>query len=238
MEEPQSSNEPVAESATQPEAAPKAPARARSHVKKSLNLPVPEELLILAIDDNGSVVPTPGKTILHYGLAAAFLADLVLAKKIQLADDRLTVSNTAPTGDTLFDDILAMIAAEKKPRKLNRWIQALGGKLTTKQVALRLVERKVIVIDKKNYSWVIPFPAFPQGQTSAKYLVKQHVREVVLAGEPASPADITLLSLLKVCRLLRLVFTRDERKSADKKVDALVKDEIFGQAVAALLEEK
>ena len=45
-----------------------------------------------------------------------------------------------------------------------------------------------------------------------------------------------LLSLLKACGLLRFVFTRDERKFADKKVDELVQGEVFGEAVAKLLE--
>jgi hypothetical protein len=44
-----------------------------------------------------------------------------------------------------------------------------------------------------------------------------------------------LLSLLKTCRLLRLVFTHEERKSASKKVDILVQGEVFGGAVEKIL---
>jgi len=176
--------------------------------------------------------------MLHYGLATAFLAELVLANKIQLAEDRLIVAGNTLSGDALLDDILSMITADNKPRKLGRWIQAIRIKLTIKQVALRLVEHKAIVIEKKHYSWVIPYSAFPQVQASAKYQVKQHLRGIVLAGEPANPADIILLSLLKAGRFLGLVFTRDERKTADKKVDSLVQGEIFGETVAKLVAEK
>jgi hypothetical protein len=222
---------------TEPETTPKAPTRARSHAKKTLNLPIPEELLMLAIDDEGAVIASL-KSMLRFGLAGAFLAELVLTNKIQLAEDRLTLASSEPTGDALFDDILAMISSDNKPRKLGRWIQAIGSKLTIKQAALRLVERKVIMIGKKQYAWVIPYPAFPQGQASAKYLLKQHLRGIVLAGEPAKPADIVLLSFLNACSMLRLVFTRDERKFADEKVDGLVKGEVFGEALTKLLEKK
>ena len=228
---------PVTTPETTPETTPKPPARSRPHTKKALNLPIPEELLMLMIDDEGGI-SGPMKTILPYGLAGAFLAELVLANKIHLEEDRITVSGTAPSGDTLIDDILAMITAEKKPRKLSHWVQVIGSKLSIKQVALRLVERKVIGIEKKVYSWVIPFPAFPLVQASAKYLVKLHLRGIVLAGEPANSADIILLGLLEACRLQRLVFTRDERKSADKKGDAMVQGEVFGEAVAKVLAEK
>ena len=227
--------EPEVPPVTRPQPAPKPAARSRSHTKKTLNLPIPEELLTLAIDDNEGAVSASVKSILRFGLAGAFLAELVLARKIQITEDRLTLASTRPTGDALCDDILAMITADNKPRKLGRWIQSIGSKLTIKQVALRLVERKVIVIEKKQYGWVIPYPVLPQGQASAKYLLKQHLRGIVLAGELASPADIVLLSLLKACGLLRVVFTRDERKFADKKVDEIVQGEVFGEAVAKLV---
>jgi hypothetical protein len=72
---------------------------------------------------------------------------------------------------------------------------------------------------------------------SAKYWVKQHLRGIILAGEKGETSDVALLSLLKACQLLRLVFTHDERKSASKKVDVLVQGEIFGDAVEKLLSE-
>jgi hypothetical protein len=223
---------PVAE----PEAKPKAPTRARSHAKKTLALPIPEELLTLAIDDNEGAVSASIKTTLRFGLAGAFLAELVQANKIQMAEDRLTLASSKPTGDPLCDDILAMITADNKPHKLGHWIQAIGSKLTIKQMALRLVDRKVIEIEKKQYAWVIPYPVLPQGQASAKYLLKQHLRGIILAGELASPADIVLFSLLKSCGLLRALFTQDERKLAEKKVGGLVQGEVFGEAVAKVVE--
>jgi hypothetical protein len=54
----------------------------------------------------------------------------------------------------------------------------------------------------------------------------------VLANEKAPPQTIILLGLLKACRLLYLIFTRDEQSAARKKVDALVKGEEFRKVVA------
>jgi golgi phosphoprotein 3 len=223
--------------AAPPETAPKPAAPRRSHAKKTIALALPEELLLLTLDDvaDGSA---PAKSMLRYGLAGAFLAELVRTKKIHVEEDRLTVAGAAPCGDALFDDILTMVTAENKPRKVAHWVQAVGSKLTAKQVAQRLVEHQVIVMEKKQSAWVVPYPAFPQVQASAKYLLKQHLRGIVLAGELASPTDIILLSLIKACRLQRLVFTRDERKFADEKLDELVQGELFGEAVAKVLAEK
>ena len=225
---------------TQPEIEPvikpKPRSRARKQEKRKLDLIIPEKLFILTIDDGGAAIASV-KTTLRYQLAGAMLVQLALVNKIQLKDNRLVLVDPAPSGEPLFDEILAMIPAEKKPRKLSHWLQAVGSKQILKSLAGRLAERNVIVIEKKQYSWVIPYELSPQVNASAKYWVKQHLRGVVLAGEPAEPADIALLSLLKAFSLMRLVFTRDERKSAGKKVDGLVKGEIFNDSAAKLLAE-
>jgi len=74
-------------------------------------------------------------------------------------------------------------------------------------------------------------------EASAKYQVKQHLRGIVLAGKPASPATGSAL-LAQGLPPAAIGVHRDERKFADKKVDVLVQGEVFGEAVAKLLSEK
>ena len=202
-----------------------------------LNINIPETLFILTIDDEVGTIAASVKTMLPYSLAGAALAELALANKIQLQDGRLVLVDPTPVGDAWFDEILAEIATEQKPRKLSRWVEAISRMQIVKKMASRLTERNMIRVEKKHYLWIIPYEVYPQVDASAKYWVKQHLRSIVMAGEKAEAPDIILLSLLKACNLLRLLFTRDERKYASKKVDALVKGEVFGKAVAMLLEE-
>jgi Golgi phosphoprotein 3 len=220
---------------------PKIKSSTRSHHKKSEkkmpNLNVPEKLFILSIDDDQGALVKSVKTMLRYGLAGALLAELALANKINLEEGRLASTDVTSTGDAMVDEALEMIAAEQKPRKTSRWIDAIGKKLTFKQTAERLSKDGVFQIEKKRYLWVIPYEASPQVDASAKYWVKQHLRGIVLAGEKAEAADVALLSLLRACRLLHLVFTHDERKMAEKKVGDLVQNEVFGEAVVTLLAE-
>ena len=219
----------------EPEVKPKPRSHAKKKEKKTIDLNIPEKLFILSIDDDQGVVSASVKTKLRYGLAGALLAELALAKKIQLEEDHLTLADPTPPGDVLLDDILVMVAAEKKLHKLSHWVRVIGNKQTIKRVAERLEERHIITIEKKRYSWITPYIFYPMEDASAKYWVKQHLRGIILAGEKGETSDVALLSLLKACQLLRLVFTHDERKSASKKVDVLVQGEIFGDAVEKLL---
>jgi hypothetical protein len=196
-----------------------------------------EKLFILTIDDEQESETGSKKYTLCYGLAGAIMAELALVNKIQLQKGRLILSDVSPTGDGLMDEVLETIAVEKKPRKLSRWIYIIGRKQLVNKVAVRVAERNVIRFDKKHYTWIIPFENDPTVDASAKYSVKQRLRGIVLAGEKAYPSDIALLGQLKQSRLLRLLFTKDERLEAINKVDALVKDAGFDDMVKKLLTE-
>jgi golgi phosphoprotein 3 len=195
-----------------------------------------EELLLLTIDDHKGAISSSAQDALNYGLAGAILADLALHGKIQLDERRLVIIESAPTGQPMLDDALVLLAEAKHPRKAAHWIEKLSSMKLQKRVISLLLEKGVLCEQEKRYLWVIPYSVYPQQDASAKYWVKNQLRSVVMANEKAEGRVLILLSLLKACRLLNLVFTKDERKAAEKHIEALVKGEEFGEAVFATLE--
>jgi Golgi phosphoprotein 3 len=196
-----------------------------------------EKFFLITIDDDKGKVTLSASTVISYGLAGAFLAELTLEGKLCLEDEKLVVLDGTPTGDEIMDDVLAIIAESDKPRKPIRWIKTLSGKKLPRRVAKRLAAKNIIQIEKKRYLWMIPYEAYPIQDASAKYWVKQHLREIILGGVAPVSRDVVLLSLINACRLLNLVFTKDERKAALKKVEDLVKEEPFGDSIARTLKE-
>lgn len=198
---------------------------------------ITEEFFLLSIDDDKGKILSAVSEGFELGLAGALLAGLALQGKISVNAKRLTVIDPTPTSDSLLDAALSQIARDKRRRKVNHWLEKFGNKKLADQVAARLVEKNVIRIEKKRYLWVIPYERFPQVDASAKYWVKHHLRSAVLAGGEVTPGIVTMLSLLKACELLNLVFTRDEIKPARRKVTELVHGEVIGQAVADTVAE-
>ena len=83
-----------------------------------------------------------------------------------------------------------MITSDNKPHKLVRWIQTIGSKLTFKQVVLRLVERKVIVIEKKRYEWVFPTRRCPRDRLQRNTCSSRiYVELSWQASQPPRPND-------------------------------------------------
>lgn len=196
-----------------------------------------EELFLLALDDDEGWIATPALDTLRYGLAAALLADLALLGKIAVEDQRISLRDPAPVGDELLDDTLLRIAESNKPRKVKYWLSALSFRKLPKHIAQRLVALGALYEEDRRYLGVVPYAANPQQDASAKYWIKQGLRATGLTSAKPERRGVVLLSLMKGCRLLNLVFTRDERKAARKRVDELVKGEDFGAAVAQTLSD-
>ena len=201
-----------------------------------------EKLLLLSIeDDSGEVIPFVSEA-LRFGLAGAILAELSLLGKVTVQDKELILNEDSLTGEELLDEAVALISDEEVPQKVTYWIRVLSTKKLKKKVIARLVAKNVIALEEKHFTWVLPSAEGASPGGSAKYGLKLHLRGVILAGEESQPTDLILLSLLKACRMLDLVFTRDELKAARKKVDERVRTEVFGKAVtkaiAALDTEK
>ncbi len=194
-----------------------------------------EELFLLALDDEEGWIAAPAVNTLRYGLVAAMLADLTLHDKIAVEDQRVILLDPAPVGDDLLDDTLKRLADSSKPRKVKYWLNALGFRKLPKQIAQRLVTQGVLREEERRYLWVAPYAGSPQQDAPAKYWIKQGLRTAGLTSAKPERRGVVLLSLMKGCRLLNLVFTRDERKAASKRVDELVQGEDFGAAVAQTL---
>ena len=120
-----------------------------------------EELFLLALDDDSGWITAPAQDALRYGLAAALLADLALAGKVTVTDQRVNLVESSPAGDELLDEVLKRLAASDKPRKVKYWINALSFRKLPKQIAERLVARGVLREEERRYLWVMPYAAFP-----------------------------------------------------------------------------
>ncbi len=200
-----------------------------------------EELLVLALREKGEKGRVKfGGVDLRYGLAGAALTELSLQNKIEW-DKRMQVRllDKTPGPDPLLNEILAELAKARKPKKLSYWINTLGenGKHYQKQIIANLVTKGFLQVEDDRYLWVIPYQTYTQTNASAKYNVKHHLRAIVLAGEKPDEYATALLSLVLAIDLLDHVFTVDEIRSARKRVETLVQDDVIGAAVAEVLQD-
>ncbi|HVP20772.1 MAG TPA: GPP34 family phosphoprotein [Anaerolineaceae bacterium] len=181
-----------------------------------------ETLFLLAIDDEEGDVIDSAVSVLEPALAGSVLAELVLLNRIKLEDGRITITDQAPTEDRILDKTLSAIQEAGRLRKLKYWINTLTYEKLLSEIGQSLVEKGVLVRKKKRLLLVVPYGEGSARQISVKYGLKNHLREIVLGGQAADQREFVQLALLNECDLLSLVFTRGERKGAQKKIDTLI----------------
>ena len=184
-----------------------------------------EEIFLLCIhEDKGTVVASKADD-LRFALGGALLAELALIRKVGLKDNqRLEVLDSAPTEDDILTEALETIKATEKERKISYWIDVFTQKPEKfrKRLAKRLVQSGVVSLEDDRFQWVVPAPSLPDQNASAKYLLKTRIRDLCLASSQAEPREIALLSLAKASNMLDLIFVKDERKLADRRIHELV----------------
>jgi hypothetical protein len=203
-------------------------------------LTLPQELYLLALHEEKGRVPAALSTPLHYGLGGAILAELILQGRVGLDDNRkaVVVNNTMFGEDDLLNEGLERIQASGRHHKSTYWVSTFSDtiKKLEKRLAYRLVDQGVLRKEEKRFLGVAPYEAYPAQDASARFWIKQHLRSVVLGGEALDAHTATLLSLMCVCDLLGRVFTRDELKTARRKIKTLTSDEVIGEAVQQAIE--
>jgi golgi phosphoprotein 3 len=183
-----------------------------------------EEILLLSIhQDKGTLI---GWSIdrINSGLTGAILAELAMLEKIQANHShRLEIVDANPTGDELLDDTLNNLKESEKERKFGYWIGSLNQKpeKLRKLIIERLIIKGVVLQEDDHLVWVIPSLLQPQINASAKYLASQRLRGIILAQEASDKRDIALLSLLRACNLLDLIFLKDERRMASQRINEM-----------------
>jgi len=205
-----------------------------------------EEIFLLCIHEDKGTVMASKEDNLRFGLGGALLAELALNKKIGLKDNqRLVLLDANPAEDDILAEALETIGAVEKERKIGYWIDVFSQKpeKLRKRLANRLVQAGVVSHEDDRFQWIIPASSSPDQAASAKYLMKNRIRNLVLASVQAEPREIALLSLVKASYLLELIFVKDERKLADRRIHELVVGEALKdpsiqtvEAIAAAIE--
>jgi Golgi phosphoprotein 3 len=199
-----------------------------------------DKLFLFALqEENCAVLPSTAKR-LKFGLVGAILADLTLLGKIKSIEaHKLELVDADPIGDMVLDRVVELFQKTEQARKVSYWLKHLvkDSLVGRKRMFERLVLAGVLSHGEEGFAWVIPYADSPHPNASARYAIKSRLREVVLNyGEPALD-DLALLSVTKASRLLNLVFTKGERKAANKRIFGAVMDRVMNDPVTQTLQE-
>ena len=195
-----------------------------------MSLTMPEELMLLMLDDrtgrlNESAGPASG-----YAVAGAILAELALHNRIDTDTQRLFVADATATGDALLDRVLARIAADPGPvpardgdgvpHDSRWWIETLGQEADgfREEIFARLVGRGILRVEQGRFLWIFPERRYPMVSDKEEREVKARLTGVIFEDDIPEPRDSLLIGLVRAAGLLPLILAPDTLEAAEPRI--------------------
>ncbi|MXP62021.1 GPP34 family phosphoprotein [Roseomonas sp. M0104] len=192
-----------------------------------MSLTMPEELLLLMLDDESGRLFDRAAPSGDYALAASVLAELLLEDRIHTDPEHLAVTSPAPTGDAALDGVLARIRAETTAHGTRWWIETLGSEAEGLRDHYfdRLVERGVLKLEEGRFLWIFPERRYPQISDKEEREVKGRLMAVIFDDHMPSPRDALLIGLVRAAGLFPLLLASHELDSVQPRIDALAEQQ-------------
>jgi len=186
-------------------------------VEGRLTLPLPEAVLLLAIDERSGTVRGAGE--LRYGLAGAMLIDLSLHGRV-CEGRNLTVVDRLHTGDPLVDEVLSLMRRAAAPRPVRSWLLRITRAIhdLLPRYLDRLARAGIVRHQQARALGLFSTDHFPLLALGSRYGLTERLRQIALADAPAEPREIALPRLLEACGLLDVLFARAEMRLARSRL--------------------
>ncbi|WP_432072141.1 GOLPH3/VPS74 family protein [Streptomyces wuyuanensis] len=190
-----------------------------------------EEIMLLSLDDESGAARE--RQAAGWAVAGGILLELVMAGRVTVADGRLEVTHTSPTGVALLDGRLEQLASWAKDgrrRKVSDWLTKDQPKAVAATVE-SLCARGVVIEERHRALGVFPVRRYPEADGSVERELRARLASAVVDG--ADPDDRTsgLVALLHGAGLHRQAFPDVPRKQVEPRMAEIAEGHWAGAGV-------
>jgi hypothetical protein len=202
-------------------------------------LTMPEEILLLMLDDQSGRLQERAAPSGDYAVAGAVIAELALAGRIDTDPKRLFVVDPTSTGDALQDRALAQIVAAAAPGDSRFWIETLAADADDYREILfeRLVGKGILKRVEGRFLWVFPERRYPQISDKEEREVKARIMGVLFKDEIPDPRDSLLIGLCRAAGLFPLLLSGQELDRVQPRIDQVADLEELNRSLADAIRE-
>jgi Golgi phosphoprotein 3 len=186
-------------------------------------LTLPEELLLLAFDDDHGNVLADARISLDFGLAGASLMEMTLAGTLRIEDGKAVVVDSGDPDESGPFEAIRNQLREKPGKNIRYWVDHLPRKLRDlrRQLLDDLVARGTLAHRESRVLFIFSVQRYPELDAQPERDIRARIDAVLLHGNAADARTAMLIQLAGACRLLNTMYPRDQRKRVHARVKAL-----------------
>ncbi len=196
-------------------------------------LSFPEEIMLMLIEDeDGRILHVP-ELSMRCVLAGSVMMELALLDKIDTDLERLSVIDSTPTGDEMYDPILRAIVDSEDNKDPKGWVETLAlDSERIKKLALgRLVEKKILEKVDDRFLWVFRTRRYPVIDGKVEQEVKLRILDVLFSDKIPGPRDIVIIGLVDACGIFKHILSEMQHKKCKDRIRQIRNMDLIGRAV-------
>ena len=200
-------------------------------------LTLPEEILLLALHDDGSGFAELPEHSLEYALSGAVLMNLSALRLIENDLRQLKLIARSPIGDDIFDPALTAIGRADDTHDAQWWIHTLAREADAiRERSLdRLIGRGILSRDQSRLRWVLGKRRYPILDETERKEAKERVLAIIKSDEIPDPHDVSLIALAEACAVFDAILTPDDMIEYRPRIQEIAKMDLLAQSMANAL---
>jgi len=188
------------------------------------------DLMLLAARPDGRLDVPPK---LRFGLSGSELVRLAAARRVDVADGRIVILDTAPTGDPLLDEALALMTGSDRPPTAKAYVARARRRLVERYLA-RLKDDGIVQADRRKMLGFITVNHWVVVDTARVARARATLQAVADSTGTVEPAQAALAGLAFAIGVARYVFPGVAGVPARKRLkEAAMRDPATDAAVRA-----
>jgi golgi phosphoprotein 3 len=195
-----------------------------------------EEMILLAIEDDGSVSHTAGTVDFRWGMVGACLVDLNTRGRIDVDLDAIHVISSEPVGCPALDLVLGLLR-DSAPRSPVDWIAELGehSRDIIRHAIGSLIERGILDQQEKRFLWVMKTRRYPVIDGKEQTEAKLRIVSLLLGNDLPTPHDTVLIGLAHASGLLEGFLSNAEVARLEDRLQQIGNLDLIARAVERAL---
>ena len=188
---------------------------------KDNNLPLHEEVLLLALKDKKGTIHTG----LNYQfiLAGAMMAELFIQGKIEIEKvgkkNFIRLVNSKLTSDSLINDCIAKLVKAKKRQQAPAWISRFSGVKDLKnRVAKQLCRKRILKLEEDKVLLIFNRKLYPEINPKPEKEIMERLSKAIFTDtNELDTRTILLVAIGSKSNLLRTLFSNKDLKPRKKR---------------------
>jgi hypothetical protein len=197
------------------------------------NLPLYEEILLIALDDEQGTTATG--SMFANAMGGAILAELVLEGAARIGADKkkqVIPAIGARATDPILAEALALIMGARKPKKASDWVLKFAGLKDLKNRAARqLVAKGVLAEETGTVLKIFKRTIYPEADGGPERRLIARLEEAIFTATPdVDQRTVIIIALAQATSLLPNVIDKKRLKTRKERLQKLTSGEVVGQA--------